>query len=39
MKAIICNDLAFCLGEWEGMSGLLHYLFPSGYTIPSHQTV
>jgi hypothetical protein len=38
-KVIICDDLAFRVGEGQSMKDLLVYLLPSGYTIPSHHTV
>jgi hypothetical protein len=39
VKVLIHDDLAFWLGEGEGMRDILTYILPGGYMIPSHQTV
>jgi hypothetical protein len=39
VKAIICDDLVFQLGEGDGIKDVFMYILPGGYTIPTHQTV
>jgi hypothetical protein len=39
VKGLIRDDMAFRLGEGDGMKDLFTYLLPKGFTVPSHQTV